>query len=49
VATPGRPPEPDLAGPRDKTLSLVGFVGALRRYERVALDFEDVNDHPRAA
>ena len=28
-ATPGRPPEPDLAGARDKALLLVGFVGAL--------------------
>src|ERR1039458_2829238 len=46
-ATPGRPPEPDLAGARDKALLLVGFVGALRRSELVALDFEDVNDHPQ--
>ena len=47
-ATPGRPPEPDLAGARDKALLLVGFVGALRRSELVAPDFEDVNDHPQA-
>ncbi len=46
-AMPGRPPEPDLAGARDKALLLVGFVGALRRSELVALDFEDVNDHPQ--
>ena len=46
-ATPGRPPEPDLAGARDKAMLLVGFVGALRRSELVALDFEDVNDHPQ--
>jgi site-specific recombinase XerD len=45
-ATPGRPPEPDLAGARDKALLLVGFVGALRRSEIVALDFDHVNDHP---
>ena len=25
---------------------LVGFVGALRRSELVALDFEDMDDHP---
>ena len=46
-ATPDRPAEPDLAGARDKALLLVGFVGALRRSELVALDFEDVNDHPQ--
>jgi integrase len=45
--TPVRPPEPDLAGARDKALLLVGFVGALRRSELVALDFEHVNDHPQ--
>ena len=46
-ATPGRAAELDLAGARDKALLLVGFVGALRRSELVALDFEDVNDHPQ--
>jgi site-specific recombinase XerD len=46
-AAPGRPLEPDLAGARDKALLLVGFIGALRRSELVALDFEDVNDHPQ--
>ena len=46
-ATPGRPDERDLAGARDKALLLVGFVGALRRSELVALDFDDVNDHPQ--
>jgi hypothetical protein len=38
-----RPSEdPDTSGSRS-------FVGALRRPELVALDFEDVNDHPRAS
>ena len=46
-ATPGRASEPDLAGARDRALLLVGFVGALRRSELVALDWEDVNDHPQ--
>ncbi len=45
--TRGRPPEPDLAGARDKALLLVGFVGALRRSELVTLDFEHVNEHPQ--
>ena len=31
--TPGRNPEPDLAGLRDRALLLVGFVTALRRSE----------------
>jgi integrase len=46
-ATPGRAPETDMAGARDRALLLVGFVGALRRSELVALDWEDVNDHPQ--
>jgi integrase len=45
--TPGRPPEPDLAGARDRALLLVGFVGAPRRSELVGLDFEHINDHPQ--
>jgi len=45
--TPGRPPEPDLVGARDRALLLVGFVGALRRSELVGLDFEHINDHPQ--
>jgi len=43
--TRGRPPEPDLAGARDRALLLVGFVGALRRSELVAMDLEDLADH----
>lgn len=43
---PRRAPEPHLAGLRDKTLLLVGFVAALRRGEIVALDVEDVVEHP---
>ena len=46
-ASPRRPPEPDLAGARNKALLVVGFVGALRRSELVALDWEHVNDHPQ--
>jgi integrase len=45
--TPGRPPEPDLAGARDKALLLVGFVGALRRSELAGLDVSHVNEHPQ--
>ena len=45
--SPGRPPEPDPAGARDKALLLVGFVGALRRSELAALDFDHVNEHPQ--
>ncbi|KGI65840.1 hypothetical protein EU78_29225 [Mycolicibacterium rufum] len=45
-ATPSRPPEPNLAGLRDRALLLVGFVTALRRSELAALDIAHVNDHP---
>jgi integrase len=44
--TTGRQPEPDLAGLRDRVLILVGFVGALRRSELVALDLDAVAEHP---
>jgi integrase len=44
--TKGRQPEPDVAGLRDRALLLVGFVGALRRSELVALDLDAVADHP---
>jgi site-specific recombinase XerD len=44
--TRGRPPEPDLAGLRDRALLLTGFVGALRRSELSALDVADVAQHP---
>ena len=44
--TKGRDPEPDLAGLRDRALILVGFVGALRRSELVALDTDSVAEHP---
>lgn len=40
-----RPPEPDLAGARDRALLLVGFVAALRRSELAALTVEDVDAH----
>ena len=41
-----RPPEPDLAGARDRALLLVGSVGTLRCSELLGLDFEHVNDQP---
>jgi len=44
--TRGRPPEPDLAGLRDRALLLVGFVAALRRSEISALDVADIAEHP---
>lgn len=44
--TPNRPPEPDLAGLRDRVLLLVGFVAALRRSELVAIDTDDLAEHP---
>jgi site-specific recombinase XerD len=44
--TPGRPPEPDLTGARDRALLLVGFVAALRRSELAALTVDQVADHP---
>jgi integrase len=43
--TRGRPPEPDLAGLRDRTMLLIGFVAALRRSEISALNLEDVAEH----
>lgn len=43
--TKGRPPEPDLAGARDRALLLVGFVGALRRSELAGLRVRDVGAH----
>jgi site-specific recombinase XerD len=44
--TRGRGPEPDLAGARDRALLLVGFVGAFRRSELVALSVENIAEHP---
>ena len=41
-----RPPEPDLAGLRDRALLLVGFVAALRRSELAALTVDQVAEHP---
>lgn len=41
-----REPEPSLRGARDRALLLVGFVGALRRSELVALDVADIAEHP---
>jgi len=41
-----RPPEPSLAGARDRALLLVGFVGALRRSELAALDMDHVATNP---
>ena len=41
-----RRPEPDLAGLRDRALLLVGFVAALRRSELVALEVDQVAEHP---
>ena len=45
--TPGRNPEPDLAGFRDRALLLTGFVTALRRSELTALDVDHLAEHPR--
>ena len=47
--TRGRPPEPDLAGLRDRALLLVGFVAALRRSELAALHVDHVAEHPNGA
>lgn len=44
-----RPPEPDLAGQRDRALLLVGFVAALRRSELAALTVDQVGEHPNGA
>jgi integrase len=44
--TPGRSPESDCAGARDRALLLVGFVAALRRSELAALDVEHLTEHP---
>lgn len=35
-----------LAGARDRALLLVGYMGAFRRSELVALDVEDLEDRP---
>jgi integrase len=42
-----RPPEPDLAGLRDRALLLVGFFAALRRSELAALRVEEISAHDR--
>ncbi len=44
--TRGRPPEPDLAGMRDRALLLVGFFAALRRSELSALTVDQITEHP---
>jgi len=44
--TASRPPQPDLAGLRDRALLLVGFFGALRRSELAAITIEDLSEHP---
>ncbi len=41
-----RPPDPSLAGARDRCLLLVGFVAALRRSELTALTVDQVRPHP---
>ncbi len=40
----GQPPAPGLAEVRDRALLLLGFAGALRRSELVALDIADVTE-----
>lgn len=45
--TAGRPPEPDLAGARNRAMLLVGFVAAMRRSEITAIDVEQIADHER--
>lgn len=47
--TPGRPPEPDLAGARNRAMLLVGFVAALRRSEITAMDVDHIADHDRGS
>ncbi|MDX6364633.1 MAG: hypothetical protein QOC68_4524 [Solirubrobacteraceae bacterium] len=42
-----RPPEPDLAGLRDRALLLVGFFAALRRSELANLRVEEISAHDR--
>ena len=44
--TRGRPPEPDLAGLRDRALLLVGFFAALRRSELAGLTVDQITEHP---
>jgi integrase len=44
---PCRPPEPDLAGTRNRALLLVGFVAALRRSETTGIDVDHITDHQR--
>jgi integrase len=44
VSTPSEAPEPGLADARDRALLLLGFAGALRRSELVALDITDVTE-----
>ncbi len=44
--TPGRPPESDLAGLRDRALLLVGFFAALRRSELASVTVEQLTEHP---
>lgn len=41
-----RPPEPNLAGLRDRVLLLVGFFAALRRSELSALTVDQITEHP---
>lgn len=45
--TRSRPPEPDLAGARNRAMVLVGFVAALRRSEITAIDVDHIADHQR--
>ncbi len=41
-----KPDEVNLAGVRDRALLLVGFVGALRKSELVAMNVKDLTEHP---
>ena len=43
---PKRASEPHLVGLRDRAMILVGFVAALRRSEIVALNVDDLAEHP---
>ena len=47
LETRGRPPEPDLAGARNRAIILVGFVAALRRSEITGIDVDHIADHER--